>query len=264
MIKKIHYCWLGGKPLPSSVQSCLKSWKRSCPDYEIIRWDESSFPIDQYPWVKEAIRHRLYAFAADFIRLNVLYEYGGVYMDVDVELIKPIDCYLTSSFVSGFTNHHIHTHEMDYVSEDGYNMLTGKRYRWFQVQAGFMYSEAHHPFIEHCLTTLYENGQRAFVKSDGSYNIFTMDIMLIRMLEKYGIRYVDETQHLEPGITIYKSNIFATRKSLDRDSVLIHWFDQSWRRGGWKMKAKKIIKSRFYWLYRTANRFCYQKLRNVI
>jgi oxygen-independent coproporphyrinogen-3 oxidase len=64
---------------------------------------------------------------------------------------------------------------MDYVSEDGYNMLTGKRYRWFQVQAGFMYSEAHHPFIEHCLTTLYENGQRAFVKSDGSYNIFTMD-----------------------------------------------------------------------------------------
>jgi hypothetical protein len=119
-----------------------------------------------------------------------------------------------------------------------------------------MYSEAHHPFIEHCLSALYENGQRAFYRSDGSCNIFTMDIMLIRMLEKYGIRYVDETQHLELGITIYKSNIFATRRSLDRESVLIHWFDQSWRRGGgWKMKAKKIIKSRFYWLYRTANRF---------
>ena len=180
-------------------------------------------------------------------------------MDVDVELIKPIDGYLTSSFVSCFSNHHIHTDEMDYVSEDGYNMLTGKRYRWFQVQAGFMYSEAHHPFIEHCLSALYENGQRAFYRSDGSCNICTMDIMLIRMLEKYGIRYVDDTQHLESGITIYKSNIFATRRSLDRESVLIHWFDQSWRRGGgWKMKAKKMIKSRFYWLYRTANRFYFK------
>ena len=255
VVKKIHYCWLGGKPLPPSVQSCLKSWKRFCPDYEIIRWDESSFPVDEYSWVQAAIKEKRYAFAADFIRLKVLYEYGGVYMDVDVELIKPIDSYLTDGFVSGFTNHHIGTDEMDYVSEDGYNMLTGKRYRWFQVQAGFMYSEPHHPFIEHCISTLYENGKRAFFRPDGSLNIFTMDIMLIRMLEKFGVRYVDETQHLDSDITIYKSNIFATRKSLDKESVLIHWFDQSWRRdGGWKMRVKKMIKSRFYWIYRSVNR----------
>lgn len=262
MIKKIHFCWFGGNPYPKAVRSCLKSWKRFCPDYEIVRWDETSFPIEEYRWVREAIVQKRYAFAADFVRLKVLYEYGGVYMDVDVELIKPIDNYLTDTFVSGFSNHHIHTNEMDYVNEDGYHMVTGKRYRWFQIQAGFMYSEPHHPFIEHCMTTLYDNGQKIFVNSDGSYNLFTIDIILIRMMEKFGVRYVDKTQHLDPGITIYKSNIFASRRSLDDESVLIHWFDQSWRlRSGWKMKLKKTIKSRFYWFYRTVNRIYFTKLK---
>lgn len=69
MIKKIHYVWLGGKPLPAAVKSSIKSWKKYCPDWDIVRWDETNFPIAKYKWVYEAIGVKKYAFAADFIRL---------------------------------------------------------------------------------------------------------------------------------------------------------------------------------------------------
>lgn len=77
MIKKIHYVWLGGKPLPANVKSSIASWKACMPDWEIIQWDESNFDINKYRWVKEAISMKRYAFAADFIRLYVLNEIGG-------------------------------------------------------------------------------------------------------------------------------------------------------------------------------------------
>lgn len=77
MIKKIHYVWLGGKPLPASVKSCIRSWKKYMPDWEIIQWNESNFDINRYRWVKEALEMKQYAFAADFIRLCVLDKWGA-------------------------------------------------------------------------------------------------------------------------------------------------------------------------------------------
>lgn len=77
MIKKIHYVWLGGKPLPANVRSCIRSWKKFCPDWEIVRWDETNFPVNDFRWVKEALAARKYAFAADFIRLYALKKLGG-------------------------------------------------------------------------------------------------------------------------------------------------------------------------------------------
>lgn len=77
MIKKLHYVWLGGKPLPSAVKSCINSWKKNLPDWEIVQWNENNFDIDKYPWAKEALEDKKYAFAADFIRFCVLNTYGG-------------------------------------------------------------------------------------------------------------------------------------------------------------------------------------------
>lgn len=77
MIKKLHYVWLGGKPLPKNVLSCISSWRKHMPDWEIIQWDESNFDIQKFRWVKEAISIKRYAFAADFIRLYVLNAAGG-------------------------------------------------------------------------------------------------------------------------------------------------------------------------------------------
>ena len=89
--KVIHYCWFGGNPLPSLAIKCIKSWKKFCPDYEIIEWNESNFDIDSNEYIKEAYALKKYAFVSDYARFKILYEYGGVYFDTDVELIKPID-----------------------------------------------------------------------------------------------------------------------------------------------------------------------------
>lgn len=89
--KIIHYCWFGGKPLPSEAKNCIQSWKRVCPDYEIKRWDESNFDVFEHPFVREAYHAKAWAFVSDYARLKVVYDHGGIYLDTDVELLKCMD-----------------------------------------------------------------------------------------------------------------------------------------------------------------------------
>lgn len=89
--KVIHYCWFGRKPLPQSALKCIDSWKRYLPGYQIIRWDEDNFDVDIVPYTSEAYSVGKYAFVSDYARFWVLYKYGGLYFDVDVELIAGID-----------------------------------------------------------------------------------------------------------------------------------------------------------------------------
>lgn len=102
--KVIHYCWFGGKPLPSDVKKCIASWKKYCPQYKIIRWDESNFDINCHPFVQAAYAAKAWAFVSDYARLKVIYENGGIYLDTDVELVKGLDsllenqCYLGVQF----------------------------------------------------------------------------------------------------------------------------------------------------------------------
>lgn len=90
----IHYCWFGGKPLSELAQKCLQSWKKYCPDYEIIRWDETNTDLNSCDYVKEAYAAKKWAFVSDVVRFQVIYDHGGLYFDTDVELIKPIDSIL--------------------------------------------------------------------------------------------------------------------------------------------------------------------------
>ena len=89
--KIIHYCWFGGKELPIEVKKCIASWRKMCPDYEIIRWDESNFDVGQHPFVREAYKAKVWAFVSDYARLKVVYDNGGIYLDTDVELRKNLD-----------------------------------------------------------------------------------------------------------------------------------------------------------------------------
>ena len=89
--KIIHYCWFGRNPLPPMAVKCIESWKKILPDYEIKEWNEDNFDIHMTPYIEEAYHLKKYAFVSDFARFWVLYNYGGVYFDVDVEVIKPID-----------------------------------------------------------------------------------------------------------------------------------------------------------------------------
>ena len=100
--KIIHYVWLGHKPKPKKIKKCIKSWKKFCPDFQILEWNESNFDITSNKFVKDAYCDGKYAFASDVIRLEILYKFGGIYVDADVEFLKPIDDLLENEAFVGF------------------------------------------------------------------------------------------------------------------------------------------------------------------
>lgn len=98
--KIIHYCWFGRGKLSPMVEMCIDSWRKYCPDYTIKCWDEDNSPMD-IPWVRDAYHHQKWAFVADYVRFYALYQEGGVYMDTDMLLIKPIDVFLKDKCFMG-------------------------------------------------------------------------------------------------------------------------------------------------------------------
>ncbi|MBP3463612.1 MAG: hypothetical protein J6K45_03935 [Clostridia bacterium] len=108
--KKIHYCWFGNGDKPELVEKCIKSWKKYCPDYEIIEWNESNYDVTMCDYSKEAYENKKWAFVTDYARLWIIYNHGGIYLDTDVEIIKNIDFILeTDSFLASEDNVHINT-----------------------------------------------------------------------------------------------------------------------------------------------------------
>lgn len=100
--KVIHYCWFGEKPLPELAVKCIKSWTKFCPDYKIIQWNESNYLINEKcDYVKEAYAAKKWAFVSDYARFDILYQYGGIYFDTDVELISSIEDILTNGAFMG-------------------------------------------------------------------------------------------------------------------------------------------------------------------
>lgn len=105
--KIIHYCWFGGNKKPKLIKRCIESWKKFCPDYEIKEWNESNFNINCSDYVKKAYEMKKWAFVADYARFYVLNQYGGVYLDTDVELVKNIDEIILRGKFAGFGNNEI-------------------------------------------------------------------------------------------------------------------------------------------------------------
>lgn len=106
--KKIHYCWFGRNPKPKMAEKCIASWKKYCPDYEIIEWNEDNFDVNMNGYTRMCIEQKKYAFLSDYVRLYVVEKHGGVYFDTDVEVIKPIDILLeNSAFYCFETNEYV-------------------------------------------------------------------------------------------------------------------------------------------------------------
>lgn len=100
--KIIHLCWLSGDPYPRQIKKCIDSWKKYLPDYEIWLWDKNRFDVNSVDWVREAYGEKKYAFCADYIRLYALYNYGGIYLDSDVEVIKSFNDLIELPFFIGY------------------------------------------------------------------------------------------------------------------------------------------------------------------
>ena len=86
--KVIHYCWFGGNPKSEIILKCISSWKKFCPEYQIVEWNEQNFDVNAIPFMRDAYRAKKWAFVSDVARLKILYEHGGIYMDTDVELLS--------------------------------------------------------------------------------------------------------------------------------------------------------------------------------
>ena len=104
--KIIHYCWFGGNPLPDAAKKCIETWKKYCPDYEIVEWNESNFDVNCCDYVKEAYEAKKWAFVSDVARLLIVYKLGGVYLDTDVEILEnsPFEKYLDYENIMAFEN----------------------------------------------------------------------------------------------------------------------------------------------------------------
>lgn len=108
--KKIHYCWFGGNPLPDKAKKCIASWKNFCPDYEITEWNEENFNVCQNAYLKWCYDHKKWAFLSDYARLLIISEYGGIYFDTDVELIRnPEHLFQFDAFYGFEDQSHINT-----------------------------------------------------------------------------------------------------------------------------------------------------------
>ncbi len=203
--KTIHYCWFGGNPLSDLAKKCIESWKKYCPDYEIIEWNESNFDINCNTFVKQAYENKKYAFVSDYVRLYAMYNYGGVYMDTDVEVVKSLDEFLVHEAFSGFE-------------------------RKVFIPTGIMASEKGFPLFKKLLDYYSD---RSFVKEDGSLDTVTNSIIITGILKGLGFCANDQFQEIE-GFALYPTDYFcplngATGKlTITENTATIHWFSNTW------------------------------------
>ena len=117
--KVIYYCWFGKNKLPPLAEKCIGSWKKYCPDYEIVCINEDNFDFSQNRYAKEAYEAKKWAFVSDYARLKVLYENGGIYFDTDVEVIKPLNSLVSDGGFMGFDDNNLVSTGLGFACEKG-------------------------------------------------------------------------------------------------------------------------------------------------
>lgn len=121
--KVIHYCWFGGNSKNDVIEKCIASWRKFCPDYEIVEWNESNYDVAKHPFMKKAYESKKWAFVSDYARVDILYHNGGVYLDTDVELIAGLDSFLQYDFYAGFESESFVAFGLGFGSVEGHPVL---------------------------------------------------------------------------------------------------------------------------------------------
>ena len=213
--KKIHYCWFGGNAKSKLAKKCIDSWKKYCPDYEIIEWNESNFDVTQNNYLKFCYENKKWAFLSDMARLMIVYSEGGIYFDTDVEMIKNIDFMLGYKAFFGFENR-----------------------KYINTGLGFG-AEVHYPVIKDMLKP-YEELQ---MSKDLSYPLVTGPQLNTAALKKWGLQLTGEKQYLKDMIILpadymnpYDDPTGMLKKT--ENTLTIHWYSKSW------LDRKSIVKSK--------------------
>ena len=240
--KTIHYVWLSGSDMPDEINECIRSWAEVLPDYAVREWQMQDFPIEDMPgYVKEAIAKKKWAFATDYLRLYILYQEGGIYLDSDIMMKKRIDEFLDNAFFS-FIEFHKEGFEpyKDLIDENG-EALVETHIPGFCMQAAFLGAEKGNAFVKACMDS-YQN--RSFLTPDGKpdTSILAPDIFAL-CARKYGFLYKDCQQEIGERMTIYPSAYCAGTKFIAKESnYAIHCCAGSWRELPLKLKLRRKLK----------------------
>ncbi len=224
--KKIHYCWFGKGEMPPLAKKCIKSWQKHCSGWEIICWNEDNFVIDQNLYAKEAYDAGKWAFVSDYARLCVIYEHGGVYLDTDVELLKPIDDLMENSGFMGF-------------DEKGV-MCTG---------LGFG-AEKKHPLV---LELLKDYDDIPFKLPNGEYDITPCPDRNTQCLKRLGMDLKNTNQlfwdiKFLPRDYLCPMDYYTGRKTITKNTYSIHHYCASWvsKKSKRTTRIKRIIGPKLY------------------
>ena len=220
--KVIHYCWFGGKELPEPVKNCISSWKKYCPDYEIVEWNESNYDIASAPlYVRQAYEAKKWAFVPDYIRAQIVYEHGGIYLDTDVEIIRPFDSLLSNRTYFGFEDAGRVNLGHGFGSENGAGILQ-------EIMAFYQ--------------------ERPFLGNDGNPDLTPSPVLNTATLMKHGLILNGKEQVLDGEIHIYPADFFCPKNfksgavTCTENTYSIHHFDASWYNPLKKLLLKKSRK----------------------
>ena len=211
--KVINYCWFGGNPLPESAVKCIASWKKFFPEYEIKEWNEENFDLEICDYVKEAYQAKKWAFVSDYARFWILYYYGGLYFDTDVEVIKDMSKIVESGSFMG----------CEATYDKGKASLMVNPGLGLGAEPGLkLYRE---------MLDLY--GTLKFINKDGTLNEQTVVGYTTGMLKKYGFVGNGRGEKISE-IQVYPQEYFcplnyATGElNITENTVSIHHYTASW------------------------------------
>lgn len=209
--KIIHYCWLSSDPIPDDLNKYMSHWKEILTDYEFVKWDFSKFDKLSSDWVSEAFDNKKYAFACDYIRLYAIYNFGGIYMDMDIEVVKSFDTLLNKSEMFAYE---------------------GKKN--CGIEAGCFGAEKNNPFVCQCLN--YYKGKH-FVKENGDLDT----VPLPQIMQKiYNDNHYKFKLYDCDFFTAKSFNTGVVRKTVN--TYAVHHFAGSWKND----VEKKRIEERQY------------------
>lgn len=213
--KIIHYCWLSNDPVPETFKRYMSSWKSKLPDYEFMLWNFDRFPKNKSKWVSDAYDCKKYAFAADYIRLYALYNYGGIYLDMDVEVLKSFNDFL----------------ELD-------TMICWQKDSNSGLEVAAFGTKKHSGWVNRCLES-YEN--KFFMDDKGNLNLMPLPLRIENILREnnyqlVGVQDISQAKEYEADkiIPVFSPDFFSPKSYLNGKVTItsftysIHHFSGSW------------------------------------
>lgn len=231
--RKIHYTWFSNDPFPAIVQQCIQSWHQYMPDYEFILWDSKRIEQIDSLWLKQCLKKRKWAFAADYVRLYAVYTEGGIYLDTDCMVYQSFDSLLTNvSFIGKERSVHVEGRRTEmYLTSHCFGAEKGD---WFVGRVLSYYNNR--PFIMSDDETLpmrlkYNTEYQPFIHSE-----------IAKQIGYNPFPSADIEQHLEHGLVIYPSFYF------DATEITTHTYTRHLALGGWR--EQKTTEDTITWQYK--------------